>query len=98
MACSPTRQLSEGCNVTLEMKGQVQRKKLTSLSELIKGAVLLGFTPSASRITLDIPVPQSTLSDNEMTLPLSWFQLRSQHCLGDGSKVLLLPLFTHIFS
>lgn len=24
-----------------------------------------------------------------------WFQLRSQHCLGGGSKVLLLSLITH---
>lgn len=54
----------------LEMKGQVQRKKHTSLSELIKGAALLGFTPSAPRTTLDIPVPQSMPSENETTLPL----------------------------
>lgn len=66
----PIIQLSKTCNVMLEMKCQVQRKKQTLLSELIKGAVLLGFTPSASRTTLDIPVPQSMLSDNEMTLPL----------------------------
>lgn len=52
------------------MKGQVQRKKHISLSELIKGSVLLGFTPSAPRTTLGIPVPRSMLSDNEMTLPL----------------------------
>lgn len=55
--------------MTLEMKGQVQRKKHTLLSELIKDAVLLGFTPSAPRSTLDIPVPPSMMSD-EMTLPL----------------------------
>lgn len=54
----------------LEMKGQVQRKKHTSLSELIKGAALLGFTPSAHRTTLDIPVPQSMPSENKMALPL----------------------------
>lgn len=97
MAWSSTLQLSEGCNVMLKMKGQVQRKKHTSLSELIKGAVLLGFTPSVPRTTLDIPVPQSVPSD-EMTLtlqlvPAEVSALLSSCCLSSHTSSFLLVHF-----
>lgn len=79
------------------MKGQVQRKKHISLSELIKGSVLLGFTPSAPRTTLDIPVPRSMLSDNEMTLPLQLAPAEVSALLRRWEQGPAVPLLTHIF-
>lgn len=79
------------------MKGQVQRKKYISLSELIKGSVLLGFTPSSPRTTLDIPVPRSMLSDNEMTLPLQLAPAEVSALLRRWKQGPAVPLLTHIF-
>jgi len=88
MACSFTFLLSEACNVTIATKGQVQIKKHASLSEPIKGLVLLPLTPSSPGTTFDIAVPSSTPGDNQDGIATSAdsTQALSSACLLGGSK------------